>query len=182
MKKRYLISICVVLMATVGFGIIGATFLLVFPLRFEETILEMSERYELDPAFIAAVINVESGFNHRAVSDRGARGLMQLMPTTAMEIAISLGFTEFSVEQLFDPAINIEFGSYYLRYLKNKFNDDKTLVLASYNAGFNNVNTWLLNSEYSQDGQTLDSTPFRETNNFIKRVNRSIWVYGRRIG
>ena len=180
MKKYFLFSSYVVLLIVLVFGAVGAALALLYPIKHEDLILLNAEKYNLQPELVASVINVESGFNENSVSDDGAIGLMQLMPTTAVEIANLLGYNSFKVNDLFKPDVNIEFGCYYLRYLTNKYNGNTNNVLAGYNAGFNNVNSWLINTEYSADGYTIDTTPYTETNNFINRVNNGLRVYKNR--
>ena len=97
---------------------------------FDPIIVEAASRHNLDPALVKAVIMAESGFKPKAVSKRGARGLMQLMPKTAK----SLG-----VRDAFDPEHNIHGGAKYLRNLVNRFNGNIKLGLAAYNAGSRNV-------------------------------------------
>jgi len=93
---------------------------------FHSIVMDKANKYELDPSLVHAVIKTESNGNPRAVSRKGAMGLMQLMPTTASDLA---------VRNPFDPEENIEGGSRYLRYLIEKFRGDLTLALAAYNAG-----------------------------------------------
>ncbi len=96
------------------------------PGRFEHIIQRKALKYRIDPSIIRAMIKVESGSNPRAVSHKGARGLMQLMPATAKEM---------NVQNLFSPEESIEGGSRYLRHMLNSFNDNMSLALAAYNAG-----------------------------------------------
>lgn len=93
-----------------------------------------AQRFDLDPAMVLAIIEVESGFDPRAVSPRGAMGLMQLRPSTARAVARELGIPWRSDEALFDPRLNIVLGSGYLRSLLERF-DDSAVALAAYNAG-----------------------------------------------
>ena len=96
--------------------------------KYDHLITKASEKYSVDPALIKAVIKAESNFNHRAVSKKGARGLMQLMPATASSLR---------VQDSFHPESNIEGGVRYLRYLLNYFSGNLHLALAAYNAGEN---------------------------------------------
>lgn len=108
---------------------------LVYPLDHEVLILDASEQYQVSPTLVAAVIYTESRFNDRAVSRVGARGLMQIMPATGAGIAKRLGEADFNTDQLFDPATNIRYGTYYLRYLLDRYDNQIDLALAAYNGG-----------------------------------------------
>jgi soluble lytic murein transglycosylase-like protein len=94
--------------------------------NYDHLIIKASEKHNVEPALIKAIIKAESNFNHRAVSRKGARGLMQLMPATASSL---------QVKDSFHPENNIEGGVKYLRYLLNYFNGNLPLALAAYNAG-----------------------------------------------
>ena len=93
---------------------------------------------------------------------------MQLLPTTAEFVANKFGI-EFEDKNLFDAPKNIEIGCRYLKYLFDKFGDKKT-VLFAYNSGEGNVVTWLKIEDYSQDGKTLTTCPYAETNNYVQKV------------
>ncbi len=119
------------------------------PSIYYDIINEKATIYDLDPTLIKAVIKTESNWNSRAVSKKGAMGLMQLMPSTA---------NEMNVSNPFDPEDNIEGGTKYLRYLLERFNGDLTLALAAYNAGPNAV------EKYGY------IPPITETKQYVKKV------------
>ena len=116
---------------------------------FHSIIQEASDRYQVDPELIRAIIMTESSNNPKAVSRKGARGLMQLMPATAKALG---------VENIFDPAHNIHGGVRYFRQLLDKFGGDTKMALAAYNAGSRKVR------------QYQGVPPFETTLYYIKRV------------
>lgn len=118
--------------------------------KYDQIIRRAADKFKIDSALIKAIIKTESNFNHHAVSRVGAQGLMQLMPATAYAL---------QVEDAFLPENNIEGGARYLRYLLNNYRGDLTLTLAAYNAGEGAV------AKYNNN-----VPPFRETQNYIKRV------------
>jgi len=118
--------------------------------KYDHIIAKAASKYKIDQALIKAVIKAESNFNHRAVSPVGAQGLMQLMPSTAYAL---------QVDDVFQPENNIEGGVRYLRYLLNVYKGDLRLALAAYNAGETAV------AKYD-----TNIPPFRETQNYIRRV------------
>lgn len=102
--------------------------------RLPEQIFVAAQRYGYDPFFVAGLIETESSFNNRAVSRVGARGLLQLMPSTAAALAEDLGYPWYGPETLHDPEANLELGLYYLRMLEERFGN-LDLALAAYNMG-----------------------------------------------
>ena len=112
-----------------------------YPLRYGEIVRGHAHNYHLDPALLAAVIYQESKFDADARSDRGAIGLMQLLPETAEGIAERTGGSQFRVSDLYDPEINVRYGAWYLRHLLDKYGSER-LALAAYNAGQTNVDRW----------------------------------------
>ena len=150
-----------------------AVFLHVYPIRYTKFIAYYAQKYNLEPSFVASVINAESKFKPNAKSSAGAVGLMQLLPTTADYIS---SYIIHEDANLFEPDGNIKLGCAYLNYLQNKFSDKFTLLCA-YNAGEGNVKTWLNNKKYSIDGLTLRTTPFAETNFYANKVIKNEKIY-----
>jgi soluble lytic murein transglycosylase len=140
-----------------------------YPLSYEHIIVGHSRNYDLDPALLAAVIYRESKFHADARSSSGAIGLMQLLPDTAKGIAIHTGGSRFEVSDLYDPEINVRYGSFYLRRLIRKY-DDLPLALAAYNAGQANVDGWI-----GRDA----GIEFPETREYVDKVVDLQKIYAR---
>jgi soluble lytic murein transglycosylase len=138
-----------------------------YPLRYEQIVRGHARNYRLDPALLAAVIYQESRFRADAKSGSGAIGLMQLRPDTAKGIAIRTGGSRFRTSDLYDPELNVRYGSWYLRHLLDKYNDEKT-ALAAYNAGQRNVDTW------RAEGKGIQ---FSETRAYVDRVEELKGIY-----
>jgi len=143
-----------------------------YPLSYEHVIVGHAENYDLDAALIAAVIYRESKFDPDAESRSGAIGLMQLLPSTAEGIALNTGGERFVVRDLYDPEINVRYGSFYLRRLLRKY-DDTRLALAAYNAGQRNVDEWIAADE---------GIAFPETREYVEDVIELREIYARAYG
>ena len=146
------------------------------PTDFEEYVNKYSAEYNVPTYVIFAVIDVESNFRPYSTSDVGARGLMQMLPSTFewLTSAEHLG-EDLSSDELYEPEVSIRYGTYYLSYLFEKFHDWDT-VFAAYNAGEGNVAKWLEDDEYSSGGK-LTHIPFKETRSYLKKVNKAIDYY-----
>lgn len=138
-----------------------------YPLRYSEYVRVHAREHKLDPALLAAVIYQESKFRSDAKSKSGAIGLMQLTPATADGIAIRTHGSAFHTSDLYDPDINIRYGTWYLANLFSKYGSER-LVLAAYNAGQGNVDRWRAN------GQPIQ---FAETRAYVKRVEHLKSIY-----
>ncbi len=147
-----------------------------YPLKYEDMIVKYAGENDLDPYFVAAVIHAESGFNPQAVSRAGAIGLMQIMPPTGEWIAGKLGVSDFDANMLKDPETSIRFGCWYLKFLSDKFEGNRQLMVAGYNAGHNRVAEWLKDKDIS-DGESLKDIPFKETEGYVKNVEKSYDKY-----
>ncbi|MFY9536511.1 MAG: lytic transglycosylase domain-containing protein, partial [Bacillota bacterium] len=131
-----------------------------------------SLKHDVDPFLITAVVRVESRFRPEAVSAKGAMGLMQVMPDTSNWIARELGIQGFDTEMLYDPATNLDLGTWYLAFLFRECNGDLVCALGSYNAGRGNVSKWIEEKRWNGTEKDLDSIPFRETRDYVKKVLR----------
>ena len=140
-----------------------------YPLRYEQIVVGHAENYRLEPQLLAAVIYQESKFDADAVSNSGAVGLMQLLPATAQGIADRTGGSGWHERDLLDPELNIRYGSWYLRHLLDKY-DDEALALAAYNAGQTNVDRW------RREGGGIR---FPETRRYVERVEKLKEIYAR---
>lgn len=141
-----------------------------YPTKYSEFVVKYSELNNMDPHFIYAVIKTESKFNPEAVSDVGARGLMQLMPDAYDWIKYRMKDERIvSYDDMFNPEYNIEYGTYMLKLLTDEYGDTPTAV-AAYHAGRGTVNKWLKDSQYSKDGKKLDSIPSETTSHYVKKV------------
>jgi soluble lytic murein transglycosylase len=136
---------------------------LLYPLEYETIVQGHARNYRLDPALLAAVIYEESKFHADARSSSGAIGLMQLLPETAKGIAVRTGGSRFRVDDLYDPELNVRYGSWYLRHLLDKYGTVER-ALAAYNGGQGNVDR---------------GVQFAETRDYVKDVLSTRDVYAR---
>ena len=151
-----------------------------YPLAFEDTLREETERYRVSPFLISALTRVESGFNELAVSYAGARGLMQVMPVTGNLIAQRKGDTEFSPALLLDPRWSIAYGSWYIDQLLHKFHGQEPLAIISYNCGPHRVDKWLARrGPVSEMDEFIEEVPYRQSRRYVKSVLRYIALYRR---
>jgi soluble lytic murein transglycosylase len=140
------------------------------PLRHEDIIRQQAADKGLDPSLIAGVIYVESHFRDQT-SHAGAKGLMQILPSTADYIARKSGGTAFEQGDLATPQINIAYGSWYLRYLLEHYHGNELLALAAYNAGEGKVDEWYRDaSARGEDFEAATHIPFPETRNYVGSV------------
>jgi soluble lytic murein transglycosylase len=149
-------------------------------------VVEMPNLGWLEPALVHSLIRQESTFNGNAVSSAGARGLMQLMPGTAKQVAGQLGMQHTNGRLTSDPDYNIALGSAYMRELLDRFNGSYVLAIASYNAGPGRVREWLqTNGDPRAEGTDvvdwIELIPIYETRNYVQRVMEAVHVYRNRM-
>ena len=171
------IAICLVLLMAAAVWVVRTR----FQLKYDDLIRQYSEEYDLDPSFVAGVIYTESKYRERAVSSAGARGLMQIMPKTAADIAREFGEpfdpeNPDDLEKLFDPETSIRYGCHYLRQQLDRFDQNEAVTLAAYNGGPENAAKWLNQYGLDSKGQ-IAYIPFQETSNYVKRVFQAQKIY-----
>jgi soluble lytic murein transglycosylase len=164
------VVVAAVVAAVVAPGVDKAVKEIALPLRHEDIIRQQAADKGLDPALIAGVIYTESRFRDQT-SHAGAKGLMQLLPSTANDIARKSGGTAFVQGDLADPQVNISYGSFYLRYLLERYGGNVVLAVAAYNAGEGKVDEWVFAARHR--GEAFDHTrhiPFPETRHYVQQV------------
>lgn len=170
------ILIIIIITATIIIGT-NLYFAVNYPMSYRNSINIYSKQFNVDPYLVAAIINVESSYDKTAISNKEARGLMQISPTTGQWAAEDLSIEDFSLDLLLEPEINIMIGTWYLNMLSDEFDHNIQLILAAYNGGSGNVRKWLENDEYCEDGIYLKKIPFKETRDYVEKVLKNYKVY-----
>jgi len=156
-------------------------FALRYPTPYQSEIEEAAKRNGLDPALLYGLVRQESRFVADIVSTAGAVGLMQLMAPTARWVAKQTGRSELRTLKLDDPALNVELGSYYLRYVMDRFGGLTALATAAYNAGPGRAESW--RGAASLEGAIyVETIPFNETRDYTKKVLANAMFYQTRLG
>ncbi|HOT23415.1 MAG TPA: lytic transglycosylase domain-containing protein [Thermoleophilia bacterium] len=148
----------------------------VYPLEHDGLIREAARRNDVDPALVAAVIYAESGFREDAVSSRGAVGLMQLLPSTATEIARRTGGERFVVDDLRDAAVNIRYGTHYLAALLERYDGSLVEALAAYQAGARVVDRCVARGA---GAVRIGDIPYADTRDYVHEVIGMTRIYRR---
>lgn len=146
---------------------------ILYPRKYSEYVSRYSEEFGLDENLVYSVIKVESKFKKDAVSHKGAKGLMQISDITRDWAIEEMDLGKINI---FNPETNIKIGCWYLNKLFKEFGS-LDLVIAAYNGGSGNVSKWLGNKYYSRDGENLHNIPFRETSDYVKKVNKNYEIY-----
>ena len=140
-----------------------------YPLKYRDIIETQAEKYSIDPAFLYGMIRTESNFNPDAESSAGARGLMQIMPSTGEWIAGKLD-EAFDAQRLYEPSVYLRYGCWYLRFLLDRYDGDMRTALTAYHQGQGRVDEWLQDPEYSEDGKTLSVISSSVTDTYVNRI------------
>ena len=150
---------------------------LLYKKEYSEYVSKYSQEYEIDENLIYALIKAESNFDANAVSNKDAQGLMQLMYSTAKDVAKKSGI-ELTEENILEPETNINIGTKYISTLLEKY-ECVEVALAAYNAGSGNVDKWITNGTIKADGSDIENIPFKETNTYVRKIMRDYEIYSK---
>lgn len=151
--------------------------LLLYPRPFWEEVVQQANNTGLDPYLVLSIMRQESAFNPAAVSRAGARGLLQLMPATAREVATRLGLTKPTQEQLHEPQFNIVLGTDYFTTALRRFGGNTVLALAGYNAGPGRASRWRQQWPDLPMDELIEQIPIQETRLYVKFILRNLMLY-----
>lgn len=154
-----------------------ATYQLLYPLAHMQLVAQVAEESGLSPLVLLAVMRQESAFDDRARSWASARGLMQIIPPTASQIAERLEFKSFHPGLLNDPQVNLRFGAWYLKALIDKYGGNPLVAIGSYNAGPVAMTRWLEVRKELNTDEFIEEIPYTETRSYVKRIAANLAIY-----
>ena len=176
-KKIMIIAIIIVL-AIISLPKLNKVILKkLYPMKYEEYVEKYSKEYNVDKYLIYSVIKAESNFKEDVVSNQKAIGLMQIMDQTAKEISVNTQIEYNESKTLYNPDENICLGTKYLSQLIKQYNGNYMLAVTAYNAGIGNVNKWIEQKIIKEDGQDIENIPFKETNNYVRKIIQNYRIY-----
>lgn len=177
-KKSSLIGLFVrvIVVSSIITALIRPTMKALYPLRYEDIILEYSKEFDLSEYLVMGIISSESNFNEGAKSHKSAKGLMQIKEETAVWCVENLKLG-IELKDIYHPRQNIYIGCAYLAYLEDLYGGNTTTAIAAYNAGLGNVNKWISDHRYSDKFGNLKKIPFDETRKYVKKVEKRARIY-----
>ena len=180
-NKKILISVIIVILIMILIFVLFKDNILksIYPKTYSEIIATYSEEYSVEENLIYAVIKAESNFDNNAVSNKSAIGLMQIVEETAIDVARRNNIeidSENIEEELLDIDNNIHIGTRYLSMLLAQYGNVE-VALAAYNAGIGTVDNWIEKQIIQADGTDIENIPYKETNNYVRKILRDYDVY-----
>ena len=181
MKNKKILIVGIIVLMIVVFLVLFKDKILkiIYPKTYKEIVSVYAEKYNVDENIIFSVIKAESNFKNNAVSHKEALGLMQIMKETAKDVAqkhdidIDLNNVE---EEILNIQNNINIGTKYLSLLLEKYQSIE-LAVAAYNAGTGTVDSWVEKGIIKKDGSDIENIPYKETNNYVRKILRNYTVY-----
>lgn len=137
---------------------------------YQQDIITYSEKNQVDPFLVAAIIKNESNFKHHAISGVGAVGLMQIMPETGRWIAEQMGIDNYKDNDLYTTKTNIRMGCWYLSELEHEFKHNMVLMLIAYNAGRGQTTEWMQENNWDYNFNDLKVIPYADTREYVANV------------
>ena len=151
---------------------------LLYPRKYSQQVEQWAAEYGLDPLLVYAFVRTESGFDPAATSSVDARGLMQMTEETFIWLRSKIAPDEgLTFDDLYDPAVSIRFGCYYLHLCMERYGGDVATAAAAYHSGLGTVDTLLADSQYSQDGKVLDAFPYPQMRRYVQKVTDAYAQY-----
>ena len=175
MFKLLLVIIIIILVAIIAEPLRKLMAKRIYKKEYSEYVSKYAEAYKVEENLIYALIKAESNFNAKAVSHQNAKGLMQLMQSTAQDLA-NRSQINLTKDNILDPDININLGTQYISSLLSKY-DNVQVALAAYNAGSGNVDKWIKNGTIKADGSDIENIPYKETNTYVRKIMRDYKIY-----
>lgn len=148
----------------------------IYPQKYNEYVEKYALEYGIDSMLVYAIIKAESNFKTDIKSTSNAMGLMQLMEETAIETAEKIGI-EYTDGCLYDPETNIQLGIKYYSELLKEYDNNYMLALTAYNAGTGNLKKWIEQGIIKPDGSNIEDIPYKETNNYVRKIVRDYNIY-----
>ena len=152
---------------------------ILYPIEYENLVTLYSQEYQVDEYLVYAIIKAESNFEINAVSNKVAKGLMQLMENTAKDVVkrvnIDISSEDLS-EKLLEPDININLGTKYISILLQKYGNIP-VALTAYNAGIGTVDNWIEKGIIKENGEDIENVPYKETNQYVRKILGSYKIY-----
>ena len=145
-------------------------------LEYKSEIIKYAKERGVEPALIASVIKTESNFQKAVISSKGAQGLMQITPDTEIWISEQLG-EPYKPKKMLDPESNIRYGSWYIKYLIEKYDGNKNLAILAYNAGYRNVDKWISDGKITGRFLEFQMIPYKETRNYLIKTRIHSFLY-----
>ena len=177
MKRRAIKTTIFILVAVIIVAVaLFSALRWLYPKHYSPLVEEYADKYGIDPDLVYAIIKCESNFNETALSGAGAHGLMQITESTYEWALTRENEKQAGAVSLFDPEVNIRYGCAIYSILENEFSEP-SVALAAYNAGRGRVISWLSSDAYSDDGRTLHTIPFAETDGYVKKVLKTQQIY-----
>ncbi|SFX59243.1 soluble lytic murein transglycosylase [Thermoactinomyces sp. DSM 45891] len=170
MPPKRMILIGIILIVIIMFIAIPVSNRWMYPLKYEEDILNSSKQYKISPFLVMAVIRVETKFDPSKISHANAQGLMQITPGTVDTVIQRAPFSPAVRDQIGDPKVNIQLGTWYLAYLIKEFNGNEVVAIAAYNAGPNKVKSWLKDKKWDGTLQNANHIEYSETRKYVQKV------------